>query len=226
MKIPRNTLVPVLTGAIAVALATGGAWYYLRLKERGSVPCAQQAPSQLSPYCLAQSQAAAGRGDRSAMAALVAYFDTRQPAEAVRWTRAAARLGDPHAIGRVLAGCGAAGPYAAAEAQALLPQAAALDALNFRLGGSCVTADMAAARAVAPASLMAAPDGAGLCKVALRYGLLRMSQEGALLDSQAAQQLLAECERRQQVAPIVRKEAEIVRQMLAREVKPVRISVD
>ncbi len=226
MKIPSKAM--ILTAAIvaAAALAVAGAWYYQRLQDRGSLPCAQQLASQLSPYCLAQSQAAAGRGDRAAMAVLAEYFDKRQPAEALRWTRTAAKLGDPQAIGRVLAGCGAGGQFAVAEAQALLPQAPALDALNFRLGGSCAAADMAAARAVAPAELLAAPDSAGLCKVALRYGLLRMSREGEQLDSQAAQQLLAECERRQQVPPIVRKEAEIVRQMLAREIKPVHISVD
>lgn len=225
MKISSKAMILALGGAVVV-LAAGGAWYYQRLQERGSLPCAQQPASQLSPYCLAQSQAAAGKGDKAAMAALAEYFDKRQPAEAVRWTRTAARLGDPQAIGRVLAGCGEGGPYAAAEAQSLLPQASALDALNFRLGGSCAAADMAAARAVAPAQLLAAPDSAGLCKVALRYGLLRMSREGAELDSLAAQLLLAECERRPQVQPIVRKEAEIVRQMLAREIKPVHITVD
>jgi hypothetical protein len=226
MKIPRKAVFLALAGALILVLAAGAAWYYQRLQERGSMPCAQQPPSQLSPYCLAQSQAAAARGDRAAMAALVEYFDKRQPSEAVRWTRAAAKAGEPRAIGRVFAGCGDAGPFSAAEAQALLPQAPALDALNFRLGGSCASADMAAARAVAPADLMAAPDSAGLCKVALRYGLLRMSREGEQLDSEAARQLLSECEHRAQVPPIVRKEAEIVRQMLAREVKPVHISVD
>lgn len=226
MKIPSKAMILALAAGLALALAGGAAWYVQRLQDRGSLPCVQQPAAQLSPYCLAQSQAAAGRGDRSAMAALVEYFDKRQPAEALRWTRTAARLGDPRAIGRVLAGCGEGGQFAVAEAQALLPQAPALDALNFRLGGSCAAADMAAARAVAPAELLAAPDSAGLCKVALRYGLLRMSHEGEQLDSQAAQKLLAECERRQQVPPIVRKEAEIVRQMLAREIKPVHVSVD
>lgn len=226
MKIPSKAMILALAAATALMLAAGGAWYYQRLQNRGSVPCAQQPPSQLSPYCLAQSQSAAGHGDRAAMAALVEYFDKRQPAEAVRWTRAAARVGEPKAIGRVFAGCGGAGPYSPDEARALLPQAPALDALNFRLGGSCAQADMAAARAVAPADLLAAPDSAGLCKVALRYGLLRMSREGEQLDSQAAQKLLSECEHRPQVPPIVRKEAEIVRQMLAREIKPVHISVD
>lgn len=226
MKIPSRVMFLALAGGTALILAAGGAWYYQRLQDRGSVPCAQQPASQLSPYCLAQSQAAAKRGDRAAMAALVEYFDKRRPAEAARWTRTAANLGDPHAISRVLAGCGEGGQFAAAEALALLPKAPALDALNYRLGGSCAAADMAAARAVAPADLLAAPDSDGLCKVALRYGLLRMSREGEKLDSQAATQLLAECERRQQVAPIVRKEAEIVRQMLAREVKTIHISVD
>jgi|GEM_PF-1529296 len=226
MKTPSKAMILAMAGATVLALAAGGAWYYQRLQDRGSLPCAQQQPTQLSRYCLAQSQAAAGRGDRAAMAALVEYFDKRQPAEAVRWTRAAAKLGDPNAISRVLAGCGEGGQFAAAEAQAVLPRAPALDALNYRLGGSCAAADMAAARAVAPAELLAAPDSAGLCKVALRYGLLRMSREGEKLDSQAATQLLAECERRQQVPPIVRKEAEIVRQMLAREVKTIHISVD
>ncbi|MTW12050.1 hypothetical protein GM658_15700 [Pseudoduganella eburnea] len=226
MKIPRKTMILSLAAAAALLLAAGAVWYNMRLKDRGSVPCAQQPPSQLSPYCLVQSQSAAGHGDRAAMAALAEYFDKRQPAEAVRWTRAAANMGEPKAIGRVFAGCGDAGPFSAAEAQALLPKAPALDALNFRLGGSCADADMAAARAVAPADLLAAPDSAGLCKVALRYGLLRMSREGEKLDSEAAQKLLAECEHRPQVPPIVRKEAEIVRQMLAREIKPVHITVD
>ncbi|WP_154667958.1 hypothetical protein [Pseudoduganella violaceinigra] len=211
---------------LLVLLAAGGAWYQQRLTERGSLPCAQQPPAQLSPYCLAQSQAAAGRGDRAAMAALVAYFDLHQPAQALRWVRAAAKLGDPLAISRVLAACGEGKPFSVDEARALLPQAGALASLNFRLGGSCSPADMDAARNFAPASLMAAPDGAGLCAVAVRYGLLRLSPDGAQLDSPAAQLLLAECERRQQVAPGLRKEAESVRQMLAREIRPVRISVD
>ncbi|MGW8392976.1 hypothetical protein [Pseudoduganella sp. HUAS MS19] len=225
MKIERKTIALAL-GAVTVLAAAAAAWYCQRLQERGSVPCAQQQPAQLSPYCLAQAQAAAGRGDRSAMAALVAYFDRRQPAEAIRWTRAAAKLGEPKAVSRVLSSCGPAGPFTLEEAQALLPAAPAMEALNFRLGGSCAPADVAAARAVAPDELLAAPDGAGLCRVALRYGLLRLSRDGAQLDSQAAQQLLAECERRQQVPALVRKEAETVRQMLAREIKPVRISVD
>ncbi|WP_156401376.1 hypothetical protein [Duganella sp. Root1480D1] len=226
MKIERKTMFAALAAVMFLATAAGGAWYYQRLQERGSVPCAQQPPAQFSPYCLAQSQAAAGRGERAAMAALVEYFDKRQPAEAIRWTRAAAKLGEPKAVSRVLSSCGAAGPFAVEEAQALLPAAPVLEALNFRLGGACAPADVAAARAVVPAELLAAPDGAGLCKVAVRFGMLRLSREGAQLDSQAAQQLLAECERRRQVPAIVRKEAETVRQMLAREINPVRISVD
>lgn len=226
MKIERKTMALALAAVMLLATAAGGAWYYQRLKERGSVPCEQQPPSQYSPYCLAQSQAAAGRGDRAAMAALVEYFDQHQPAEAIRWTRAAAKLGEPRAVSRVLASCGAAAPFSVEEAQALLPAAPVLEALNFRLGGSCAPADVEAARAIVPAELLAAPDGAGLCKVAVRFGMLRMSRDGAQLDSQAAQQLLAECERRQQVPAAVRKEAETVRQMLAREINPVRISVD
>jgi len=226
MKIERKTKVLALAAVMVLSTVAGGAWYYQRLKERGSVPCAQQPPSQFSPYCLAQSQAAAGRGDLAAMAALVEYFDKRQPAEALRWTRAAAKLGEPRAIGRVLSACGAAGPFSVEEAQALLPAAPMLAALDFRLGGSCAPADLEAARALEPAQLLAAQDSAGLCKVAVRYGLLRLSPDGAKLDSQAAQQLLAECERRQQVPAIARKEAETVRQMLAREINPVRISVD
>jgi hypothetical protein len=212
----------------AVLLLASAAWYYQRFteRERGSVPCAQQQAARFSPYCLAQSQAAAARGERAAMAALVAYFDSRQPAQAIRWTRAAARLGEPRAVSRVLSACGAAGPFAPAEAQALLPLAAPLEALDFRLGGSCVAADMAAARAFSPADLVAVADSVGLCRVAVRYGLLRMSSGGAELDSQAAQQLLAECERRPQAPLAVRQEAESVRQMLAREIKQVRISVD
>ncbi|KQV61748.1 hypothetical protein ASD07_02625 [Duganella sp. Root336D2] len=225
MKIERKTIVLLLAAVMLLATAAG-AWYYQRQKERGSVPCAQQPPSGYSPYCLAQSQAAAGRGDRAAMAALVEYFEPRQPAQAILWTRAAAKLGEPRALKRVLSSCGTAGPFTLEEAQALLPAAPALEALNFRLGGSCAPADMAAARALVPADLLAAPDGAGLCKVALRFGMLRLSRDGAQLDSQAAQQLLAECERRQPVPAFVRKEAETVRQMLAREINPVRISVD
>ena len=226
MKIERKTMALALAAVMVLATVAGGGWYYLRLKERGSVPCAQQPPSQFSPYCLAQSQAAADQGDRAAMAALVEYFDKRQPAEAIRWTRAAAKLGEPRAIGRVLSACGAAGPYSVEEAQALLPAAAMLEALNFRLGGACAPADVEAVRAIEPAQLLAAQDGAGLCKVAVRYGLLRLSRDGAALDSQGAQRLLAECERRQQVPAAARKEAEMVRQMLAREINPVRISVD
>jgi len=226
MKIERKTMTLALAAVIVLASVAGGAWYYQRLQERGSVPCAQQQPSRFSPYCLAQAQAAAGRGERAAMAALVDYFEQRQPAEAIRWTRAAAKLGEPRAVGRVLSACGAAGPFSVAEAQALLPAAPLLAALDFRLGGSCAPADLEAARTIAPAELLAAPDGAGLCKVALRFGMLRLSSEGAKLDSQAAQQLLAECERRQQVPAAVRKQAETVRQMLAREINPVRISVD
>lgn len=219
-------MILALAAVLVLVSAAGGAWYYQRLKERGSVPCAQQPPAQFSPTCLAQSQAAAARGDRTAMAALVQYFDKRQPAEALRWTRAAARLGEPAAISRVLSTCGEAGPFSAAEAQQLLPQAPQLEALNFRLGGSCAPPDMTAARAISPVSLLAAADGAGLCKVALRYGLLRLSREGSELDSQAAQQLLEECERRAQVPPSVRQQAGSVRQMLAREIRPVHISVD
>jgi len=221
----RKALISGLAAVLALVLI-GAAWYQHWLAEHGSLPCAQQPPSRFSPYCLAQSQAAAGHGDRAAMTALVEYFDKRQPAEAVRWTRAAAKLGDPRAVSRILSDCGEHGHFTAAEAQEVLVLAPALEALNFRLGGSCAAADMAAARAVAPAELMAATDGAGLCKVAVRLGLLRMSGEGAGLDSQAAQQLLQECERRQQVPAALRKEAQSVRQMLAREIKPVHISVD
>jgi len=221
----RKVLVLGLAAALVLLLAAGAA-YYLRLRERGSLPCAQQAPAQFSPYCLAQSQAAAGRGERAAMAALAAYFEKRQPGEAARWTLAAARLGEPRAVSRVLAECGARGRFSAADALQVLPLAADLEALDFRLGGSCAPADMAAARAVAPAALLAAPDSAGLCKVALRLGLLRMSRDGAGLDSQAAQQLLAECERRPQAPPALRQQAESVRQMLAREIKPVRVSAE
>lgn len=213
-------------GVLAATLAAGGAWYYQRLQERGSLPCAQQPAAQFSPYCLAQAQAAAGRGERAAMAALVEYFEKREPAQALHWTRAAARLGEPRAIGRVLSACGAGRPFSVEEAQALLPQAPAMEALNFRLGGSCAPADIEVARTLQPAEMLAAPDSAGLCKVALRYGLLRMSREGAVLDSQAAQRLLAECERRPQAAPALRQEAQAVRQMLAREIKPVHINVD
>lgn len=226
MKIERKTMLLTLAAVGVLALAAGGAWYQQRLKERGSVPCAQQQPAQFAPSCLAQAQAAAGRGERAAMAALVEYFEQRQPAEANRWTRAAAKLGEPRAVSRVLSACGVAGPFAIGEAQALLPVAPAMEALNFRLGGSCAPADVAAARAMAPAELLASPDGPGLCKVAVRFGLLRLSHDGAQLDSQVAQQLLAECERRQQVPAVVRKEAETVRQMLAREINPVRVSVD
>jgi hypothetical protein len=226
MKSQHKALVLALAAALLLALAAGGAWYLQRGKDGGGLPCAQQQPARFSPSCLAQSQAAAGRGDRAAMAALAEYFEQRQPAEAVRWTRAAARLGEPRAVSRVLAACGEGKPFSAGDAQALLAQAAPLEALNFRLGGSCAPADMAMARAVKPAELLAAPDGPGLCKVAVRYGLLRMSREGAQLDSEAAQGLLAECERRPQVAAGLRKEAEAVRQMLAREIRPVHISVD
>ncbi len=226
MKIERKAWILLLAAALVLAVAAGAAWYRQRQAERGSVPCAQQQPSRFSPYCLAQSQAAAARGDRAAMAALADYFERRQPTEAVRWTRAAARLGEPRAVSRVLGACGEGQPFTVDDAQALLAQAAPLDALHFRLGGSCAPADMAAARALAPASLLAAPDGPGLCKVALRYGLLRLSRDGAQLDSQAAQQLLAECERRPQVPAAARQEAQAVRQMLAREIRPVHISVD
>jgi len=226
MTFERKTMVWALAAVMVLATAAGGAWYYQRLKERGSVPCAQQQPSQFSPYCLAQSQAAAGRGDRAAMAALVVYFDQRQPAEAIRWTRAAAKLGEPRAVSRVLSSCGPAGRFSVEEAQALLPAAPLMAALDFRLGGSCAPADLEAARTIAPAELLSSADGAGLCKVAVRFGMLRLSSDGAKLDSQAAQLLLAECERRQQVPAAVRKEAETVRQMLAREINPVRISVD
>lgn len=226
MKIERKTMAVAMASVILLATVAGGAWYCQRLEERGSVPCAQQQPSQFAPYCLAQAQAAAGRGDRAAMAALVEYFEKREPAQVIHWTRAAAKLGEPRALSRLLSSCGTAGPFSVEEAQALLPAAPLLDALNFRLGGSCAPADMEAARALAPAALLAEPDGATLCKVAVRYGLLRLSRDGAQLDSQAAQQLLAECERRQQVPAAVRKESETVRQMLAREINPVRISVD
>lgn len=224
MKNQRKAIALAL--AAVLALSAAAAWYHQRGKERGSLPCAQQQPSQFTPYCLAQAQGAAARGEPAAMAALAQFFEQRQPAQSIGWTRAAARLGEPRAVARVLGACGEGKPFSVDDAQAALAQAPPLDALHFRLGGSCAQADMAAARAVKPAELLAAPDGAGLCKVAVRYGLLRMSRDGAQLDSQAAQQLLAECERRPQVAAGTRKEAAAVRQMLAREIKPVHISVD
>lgn len=225
MPFMRKAIVLALAATVGAALAAG-AWYYLRQQERGSLPCAQQQPAQFSPYCVAQAQAAAGRGERAAMLSLADYFAQRQPAQALHWTRAAARLGEPRAIGRILAACGEGKPFTLAEAQALLPQAPEFEALHFRLGGSCGAADLAAARSLQPAQMLASPDSAGLCKVALRYGLLRLSRDGAQLDSQAAQQMLAECERRPQATPAARKQAESVRQMLAREIKPVHISVD
>lgn len=225
MKKPGKAFFLALAAILAVALAAGAAWRY-RLPARPAVPCAQQQPAQFSAACLAQAQAGAARGERAAMVALAAYFDPREPAQARRWTLGAARLGEPGAIARVLAACGAGKPYTEAEAQALLPLAPALDALHFRLGGSCAAPDMAAARALKAADVLAAPDGAALCKVAVRYGALRLSRAGAQLDAQAAQQLLAECERRTQVAPAARQEAASVRQMLAREIRPVHISVD
>ncbi|WP_342113146.1 hypothetical protein [Pseudoduganella sp. OTU4001] len=222
----RKRIFVALAALVAVALATGGAWYYKRQQERGSLPCAQQPPSQFSPYCLAQAQAAAGRRDRAAMMSLVEYFEKRQPAEAVRWTRAAAALGEPRAISRVLSTCGEGKAFTLAEAQALLPQAPQMEVLNFQLGGSCAGADFAVVRGLHPAQMLSEPDSAGLCKVAVRYGLLRLSRDGAQLDSQAAQQMLAECERRPQISPTARRQAESVRQMLAREIRPVHISVD
>jgi TPR repeat protein len=225
MKIP-NKVVVVGLAALAMMLAAVGAWYAQRPAPRAELACAQQRPAHFTAACLAQSQAAAARGERAAMAALAAYYDQRQPAEAVRWTRAAAKLGEPRAIGRVLAGCGETGPFAAAEAQALLPLAPAMEALHFRLGGSCAPPDLAAARAISTAELLAEPDSTGLCKVAQRYATLRLSREGAQLDSQAAQALLAECARRPQVATPVRQQADSLRQMLLREIKPVHISVD
>lgn len=211
---------------VLAVLAALAVWYkQLRVKV-ASVPCAQQQAANWSPQCAAQAQAAAGRGERAAMMALSAYFQSRQPAQALRWMRAAAAAGEPHAIARVLQACGAGQPFTMDEAQALLPQAPVLAALDFQLGGSCAPPDLAAARAVQPATVLAQADGAGLCKVAVRYGLLRMSREGAQLDSQGAQQMLAECERRAQAPAGVRQEAQAVRQMLAREIRPVHISVD
>jgi hypothetical protein len=224
MTISNKTVAAGLSAALAMAALA--AWYVQRPVPRAELPCAQQQPGAFTASCLAQSQAAAARGERAAMAALAAYYDRRQPAEAMRWTRAAARLGEPRAISRVLAGCGAAGPFAAGEAQALLPLAPAMEALHFRLGGSCVPPDMAAARALSAAELLAEPDSEGLCKVAQRYATLRLSREGAQLDSQAAQALLAECARRRQVAAPVRQQADSLRQMLLREIKPLHISVD
>lgn len=225
MKNPRKAIFLGLAAVIAVAMAVGAAWRY-RLQQRPAVPCAQQLPAQFSPSCLAQAQAAAGRGERAAMASLAAYFDQRQPAEARRWTLQAARLGEPGAVARVLAACGEGRPYTLAEAQALLPLAPTLDALLFRLGGSCAAPDMAAARGLKAGDVLATPDGARLCQVALRYGQLRLSRAGAQLDFEAAQHMLAECERRPQAAPAARREAASVRQMLAREIRPVHISVD
>lgn len=225
----RKTRVALGAGAVALAaLALGaGALGYVRWHERATaVPCAQQPPAGLSAACLAQTAAAAGRGERAAMAALAEYYRPRQPALAIRWTRAAALQGEPAAAARVLAACGAGQPFTAQDAEAVLPRAPAMEALHFRLGGSCAQADIGMARRLAPAELLAEPDSAGLCKVALRYGLLRLSRDGAQLDAQAAQQLLAECERRPQAAAAARKQAYDVRQMLAREIKSVHISVD
>lgn len=211
---------------ILVVLAGLALWRKHGPVKVASVPCAQQQPANLSPQCAAQAQTAAGGGDRAAMMVLAQYFQSRQPAEALRWVRAAAAAGEPRAIHRVLHACGAGQPFTLAEAQELVARAPLLEALDFQLGGSCAPLDLAAARAVQPAAVLAEADGAGLCKVAVRYGLLRMSREGAQLDSQAAQQMLAECERRAQAPADVRMEAEAVRQMLAREIKPVHISVD
>ena len=218
-------------GAAAVALAAlalgAGAWWYLRWQERATaVPCAQQPAAGLSAACLAQASPAAARGERAAMVALADYYRPRQPALAIGWTRAAALQGEPAAAARVLAACGEGQPFSAQDAQAVLPRAPAMEVLHFRLGGSCARADLGVARRLAPAELLGEPDSAGLCKVALRYGLLRLSRDGAQLDAQAAQQLLAECERRPQAAAAARKQAYDVRQMLAREIKSVHISVD
>lgn len=210
---------------VLVLLAALAVWHKQRVKVV-NVPCAQQQAGNWSPQCAAQAQAAAGRGERAAMLALTEYFQTRQPAESLRWMRVAATAGEPRAIQRVLRACGAGQPFTLAEAQALLPQAPLLEALDFQLGGSCAPSDLAAARAVQPAVVLAQADGDGVCKVAVRYGLLRLSREGGQLDSQGAQQMLAECERRPQASADMRKEAETLRQMLAREIKPVHISVD
>lgn len=211
---------------VLVVLAALAMWQKHGRVKIASVPCAQQQPANWSPQCMAQAQAAASRGERAAMMALTEYFLARQPAESLRWMRAAATAGEPRAIHRVLQACGAGQAFTLAEAQNLLPQAPLLDALDFQLGGSCAPPDLVAARALQPALVLAQADGAGVCKVAVRYGLLRMSREGAQLDSHGAQQMLAECERRPQAPADVRKEAEAVRQMLAREIKPVHISVD
>jgi hypothetical protein len=222
----RWALVAAALGLAALALGAGALWYVRWQQQGAAVPCAQQQPARFSAACLAQSQAAAGRGERAAMAALAEYYWQRDPALAVRWTRSAAMQGEPASVARVLAACGEGKPFSAQDAQAVLAQAPAMEALHFRLGGSCAQPDIAAARALAPAALLAAPDSAGLCKVAVRYGLLRLSREGGQLDAQGAQQLLAECERRPQAAASARKQAYDVRQMLAREIKPVRVSVD
>lgn len=211
---------------VLVLLAALAVWRQQGPVKRASVPCAQQQPAHFTRQCAAQAEAAAGRGEVGAMLALVEYFRARVPADSLRWLRAAAAAGDPGAIRRVLQACGAGQPFTVAEAQGVLPQAPLLEALDFQLGGSCAPPDLAAARAVQPAAVLAQADGVGLCKVAVRYGLLRMSREGAQLDSQGAQQMLAECERRPQASAAVRQEAQAVRQMLAREIRPVHISVD
>ena len=212
---------------LLAALAAGGVGYYFYLRAQPvEVPCTMQQPARFTPQCLALAQQAAARGDMVAMHSLVQYFEPRQPALAVQWTRAAARRGEPHAISRVLDGCCAGRTYTVQEAEALLPRAAPMAALAFRLGAYCGSVDMAAAKALQPPAVMASSDAAGLCKVALRYGLLRMSPGGAALDAAGAQAMLAECERRQPAAAALRREAQDMRQLLAREIRPVHVNAE
>ncbi|WP_374583249.1 hypothetical protein [Pseudoduganella sp.] len=224
MRIPDKVVVAASVALLVLAGVAG--WRYFGRAAPDGPPCAQQQPGSFTAQCLAQARAAAGRGDAAAMMALADHFKGRQPEEAVRWTRAAAAQGEPRAVGAVLEACGAGRAFTLEDAQAVLPQASVLQALDFRLGGSCAPVDLAAARAFAPASVLAERDSARLCAVAVRYGQLRMTREGAQLDSLAAQQLLAECERRPQASAAIRHEAQAVRQMLAREIRPVHISAD
>ena len=212
---------------LATVLAAGGlAYFHRRRAYLGDAPCAQQAPTQLSPYCLAQAEEQARRGAGPAMYVLAQHFAAREPAAAQRWLLGAARQGVPQAVGRVLGSCGPGQPFTVQDATAVLGSAPALDALLFRLGASCGPVDMDTVRQFQPQSLLAAPDTAGLCKVAVRYGMLRMLPGGAGLDGEGARQLLAACEARQPAGAALRKEAEAVRQMLAREIKPVSVSAD
>lgn len=206
-------------GALLAAAVVAGAMVALREPE---VDCARMAPADYPPKCVAAAEQGAKAGDSAAMLRLAQHFEVRDPAAAAAWTRQAAQAGAPAAIQRIVANCGDGKPFSLAEAEALLPRLGAPDQAWFHLGGSCKPADAGFAAKLDATALMAGGDAAGLCRVAVLYGQLSISPAGAKLDGAAAGKLLAECVRRAAGSEAAQ-QAHSVQQMLARQIRPVRL---